>query len=54
VAIWGGLLIGVSLLAWELSRRTRNLVGALVGLVPFLFVLYFLYENVSRLLPPNL
>jgi hypothetical protein len=29
-------------------------VGALVGIGPFVIVLYFWFENVNRLLPPNL
>jgi sortase A len=29
-------------------------VGLLVGIVPFVIVLYFWFENVNRLLPPNL
>ncbi|MEY4229815.1 MAG: hypothetical protein RLZZ362_664 [Actinomycetota bacterium] len=55
VALWGIVLITVALLAWRLSRRVgRNWVGALVGLVPFVVTLYFFFENVNRLLPPNL
>ena len=54
VAIWGGLLTGLALGAWQVSRRSRNLVGGLLGIAPFVVFLYFLYENVSRLLPPNL
>jgi len=29
-------------------------VGILAGFIPFIVVLYFFYENVNRLLPPNL
>lgn len=55
VAAWGLALIAVSLLAWRLSRvARRNWVGLLVGIVPFVVVLYFFFENVNRLLPPNL
>ena len=54
VAIWGGLLTGLALGAWQVSRRSRNLVGGLLGIAPFVVFLYFFYENVSRLLPPNL
>jgi hypothetical protein len=55
VALWGGLLTLVGLGAWGISRLTkRNWVGGLLGLLPFLFVLYFFYENAARLLPPNL
>jgi len=55
VALWGVALTAVSLGAWALSRRVRrNWVGGLVGIVPFVVVLYFFFENVNRLLPPNL
>ncbi len=55
VAIWGVLLTLVALAATVLSRRVRrNWVGALVGIGPFVVVLYFWFENVNRLLPPNL
>ena len=52
---WGVLLTVVAIGAYLLSRRTRrNWVGALVGFAPFVIVLYFFFENVNRLLPPNL
>jgi sortase A len=55
VAAWGLALIAVALLAARLSRAARrNWVGLLVGIVPFVVVLYFFFENVNRLLPPNL
>ncbi len=55
IALWGAALSIVALLAWRLSvRARRNWVGALVGIAPFVFVLYFFFENVNRLLPPNL
>ncbi|MEX1105887.1 MAG: class E sortase [Ilumatobacteraceae bacterium] len=55
VALWGIVLTVVALGAWLLSRRVgRNVVGALVGIVPFVVALYFFFENVNRLLPPNL
>jgi sortase A len=55
VGLWGVALIAVALAATALSRRVRrNWVGALVGIVPFVVVLYFWFENVNRLLPPNL
>ena len=38
-----------------LSHKVRRYwVGVLAGFVPFIVVLYFFYENVNRLLPPNL
>ena len=55
VALWGLGLIVVAIGAWSVSRRTRrNWMGALVGIVPFVVVLYFWFENVNRLLPANL
>jgi sortase A len=55
VGLWGLALIAVALAATALSRRLRrNWVGALAGFAPFVVVLYFWFENVNRLLPPNL
>jgi sortase A len=55
VAFWGLLLVAVAVGAYRVSRRARRYwVGALAGFVPFVVVLYFFFENVSRLLPPNL
>lgn len=55
IAAWGAVVSIIAFGAWQLSRKVgRNLVGALVGLVPFLLALYFFYENVNRLLPPTI
>jgi sortase A len=55
VLLWGLALAAVAGVAWQVSRKTsRNWVGALVGIGPFVVVLYFWFENVDRLLPPNL
>jgi sortase A len=54
LALWGLACTAVALAAWGLGRRTNRWVGAAVGLVPFLVVLYFFFENLNRLLPPNL
>jgi sortase A len=55
VALWGLLLILVAFGSYAISRRARrNWVGLLVGIVPFIVVLYYWFENVNRLLPPNL
>jgi sortase A len=32
----------------------RDWVGLLVGVGPFVITLYFFFQNVNRLLPPNL
>jgi sortase A len=55
VALWGTLLAAVGILSYLLSRTTRrDWVGLVVGIVPFVIVLYFFFQNVNRLLPPNL
>jgi sortase A len=54
VGLWGLALAVVAVGAWRLSLRTnRNLIGFAAGVVPFVVVLYFFYENVARLLPPT-
>ena len=53
--LWGLALAAVAAGIYLLSRKVRRYwVGVLAGFVPFLVVLYFFYENVNRLLPPNL
>ena len=53
--LWGLGLAGVAAGIYLLSRAVRRYwVGVLAGFVPFLVVLYFFYENINRLLPPNL
>ena len=53
--IWGALLAAIAYGVLRLSRKVRRYwVGILAGIVPFVVVLYFFYENVNRLLPPNL
>ena len=55
VALWGALLATIGVLSYLISRRFRTYwAGVLVAVVPFLVVLYFFYQNVNRLLPPNL
>jgi sortase A len=55
VAAWGGALAAVVGVVLRISRRRRShLVGIAYGLVPGLVLLYFVYENVNRLLPPDL
>lgn len=55
VLAWIALEILVVWGAWQVAKRFRNrLIGAAVGFVPFFVVLYFVFQNVNRLLPPNL
>ncbi len=55
VALWGLLLAAVGALSYLVSKRAkRDWVGLTVGIVPFVIVLYFFFQNVNRLLPPNL
>ena len=52
---WGLLVAAVAYGVLWLSRKVRRYwVGILAGFVPFFVLLYFFYENVNRLLPPNL
>jgi sortase A len=53
--LWGLALTAVGVGVYLLSRKARRYwVGILAGFIPFIVVLYFFYENVNRLLPPNL
>ena len=36
-----------------LGRHWKRWAAYLLAVIPFLFVLYFFYENVARLLPPE-
>ncbi len=55
VALWGSLLALIGALSYLISRQTRrDWVGLLVGIAPFIVTLYFFFQNVNRLLPPNL
>jgi sortase A len=53
--MWGLVLGAVAYGIFWLSRKVRRYwVGALAGVAPFIVALYFFYENINRLLPPNL
>jgi sortase A len=55
IFLWGSALTVISIAAWRLSVRTKhNWIGFAVGIFPFLFALYFFYQNLNRLLPPGL
>ena len=53
--LWGLLELIIVMGAWQVAKKFRNrIIGALVGFLPFFVVLYFVFQNVNRLLPPNL
>ncbi len=55
VGLWGLLLAAIGTISYLISRRVkRDWVGLLVGIGPFVVTLYFFFQNVNRLLPPNL
>jgi sortase A len=55
VAIWSAVLVAVVVLSYMLRRKFRNdFIGWTICIVPLMVVLYFFYQNVNRLLPPNL
>ena len=55
VGIWGLALSVIAACAYLISRKLRrDWAGALIGLLPFVIALYFFFQNVNRLLPPNL
>jgi sortase A len=51
---WGIIAAAVFFASWYLSRRWRRWPAYLLGTPVFLFVLYFFFENVARLLPANI
>ena len=52
---WAFLDILIVLGSWRIAKRLRNrAIGLALGIVPFFAVLYFVFQNVNRLLPPNL
>ncbi len=55
IALWGLALTIISLLSYQVSKKIRrDSIGFLVGILPFLFALYFFFQNVNRLLPPGI
>jgi sortase A len=54
LAMWGTVLTLIAVGAWLLGKRIPQWAAALIGLVPFTIALYFFFDNVNRLLPPNL
>ena len=53
--LWGLLELLIVMGAWQVAKKYRNrIIGTAVGFIPFFVVLYFVFQNVNRLLPPNL
>lgn len=53
--LWTALELLIVWGAWQVAKKFRNrIIGAAVGFIPFFVVLYFVFQNVNRLLPPNL
>ena len=52
--LWGFIVAAVAFGFWMLGRHWKRWAAYLLAVIPFLFVLYFFYENVARLLPPNI
>jgi sortase A len=55
IGVWAGALTALVLAAYLLNRRLRRYwPGIVLAAMPFLIGLYFFYQNVNRLLPPDL
>ena len=53
--LWGLCELLIAMGAWQVAKKYRNrIIGVVVGFIPFFVVLYFVFQNVNRLLPPNL
>ena len=51
---WGLLCAIVFFGTWYVARRWRRWPAYLIGAPIFLFLLFFFYENIARLLPANI
>ena len=52
---WIAVLLGIVAGGWWVYRRwTSRLLAYTLAVAPFFVVLYFVFQNVNRLLPPNL
>ena len=52
---WAVVLVTIAAVFYLVSRAAKRWwVGFAVATLPFLVTLYFFYQNVNRLLPPNL
>ncbi len=53
VFMWGALCVLWSLVVWAMTRRINKVVAYVIGAPIFLVLLFFFFENFSRLLPAN-
>jgi sortase A len=51
--LYGLLCVAALLAGWWLTRRIHPVTAWMAAALPFVVMLYFFFENVSRLLPPN-
>lgn len=51
---WVLVQANVVALGWYVAQRSRRWIGVATAVLPFFVVLYFVFQNVNRLLPPNL
>jgi sortase A len=55
IVLWGLALVAITTGGYRLARRHRRIwLGIVVAFAPFVFALYFWFENINRLLPPGL
>jgi sortase A len=55
VAMWASILVLICLIGYAIARHfRRSWVGIAIGVLPFVVALFFFYQNINRLLPPNL
>jgi sortase A len=55
ILLWALGCAAIARFAYLVSRRARSYpIGLTVSVLPFLVALYFLYQNINRLLPPGL
>ena len=54
ILLWGALLGAITLGGrWAGRRLGRRWLGVVMAAVPFVVVLYFVFQNINRLLPPG-
>lgn len=54
IILWGALLGAIAFSGhWAGRRLARRWLGVVIAAVPFVVVLYFVFQNINRLLPPG-